>query len=678
MWSSIILLLLALLVRADAVITGTVYEENDHVHEHTEAGTRSNVSSNVPQQRRRLQVLKSLESNPQFFTPLQQSQQQQLSLESSNVFGLLFNVRSKVDDRIQITGIEFYTAQVDRVFYYQLYTKEGEFWETTDDGNGVTVKGGPDTYELISQGTIRGSENCTDSFQDTALYCTLAVVPEEVFVESQWTISEKLQSRSFFLTLASKNLVVQRSAPTQQQVRAGERVVASTPELELYGGIGTNAFPVTRDSEYLYGASLGFVGKIHYVNDDPQLAPGVPPQPSSTTTQQPTQSPTPVKTSPNTTATQQPTQLQISTQTLPTLAPQSSPTATPPQPTPSPTPIGTSSPTSEPRPKCRPGRPCLNPPQPDTEDSVSVTDTPTTSPTMTIRTIVYIENTAGRPLGPNDRSKYIEVMTKFLDQSTSLKSNDVTTMNITVVNDDLIEEPEDKKKGSGRLGGSRNLNKKGPLPNNSINTTGSYSYSYNELGGQYVPKTYPAIFVQTEFDLMSKLPYDVAAFYLWNEFRTNEEELITQFHDNSLFISYFRDIQNVTVQMVNELIAPTAAPTIVVENTTIIGSENSVQQSFENIWVYLGITVGIIWFILTCCSLRHILNHRRGQRYRQDLRRLTYQISFGSRNRERITMKMLSPKELVNRLSSVLTRSKHRNSDEENSPSDGESIESFG
>ncbi len=624
------------------------------VHEHTEEVKGSNGIKHIPKHRR---LLTSLESNPQFFTPLEQSQQEQQSLEASSVFGLLFNVRSKVDEVIQITGFEFYTTEVDRILYYQLYTKEGEYWETKDDGNGVSVNGGVDTYELISQGTIQGSSDCTDSFESTVLYCSLAVVPDEAFIESKWTISEKLQSRSFYFTLASKHLVVQGIDPTQQrQLRADERVVASTPELDLYGGIGTNAFPVTSDSAYLYGTSLGFVGKIHYVNDgDAQLVPGLAPPP---TTAQPTLSPTisapTTITSMPTTTTQQPTLSEIAIQTSPTVAPQSSPATT-------------SSPTPFARPKCRPGRPCLTPPQPDdTEDSANMSSMPTASPTMTIRTIVYIENTPERPLESRDRDKYMEIVTKFLEQST-LKDDGVTTINITVVNDDLIEEP-DKKKGAGRLGSGMNANKKEQPPN-----TDSYLYSYNEQG-QYVPKTHPAIFVQTEFEVISDLPYDVAAFYLWNEFRTNEEELITQFHDDTLFVSYFRDIQNVTVQTVNELIAPTAAPTIYVANTTIVDSEISAQQGFENLWLYLGITVGIVWFILTCCSLRHILNHRRGLQYRDNLKRLTNQFSFRSGNRGSFTLPMLSPKELFKRLSSVLTRSRHRNSNEEHASSDGESI----
>lgn len=627
---SIVLLVLVLLVTADIVITSTVVD-----------GTAADVTrsnGNNVQQQRQLQVLKSLESNPQFFTPPQQPSQPQPSQEASNVFGLLFKVRSKVDESIRITGFEFYTTPTDDSnLYYELYTREGGFWETEDDGlDGGTVMGGLDTYELISQGLTRGSGNCNETFQDIALYCTLAVVPDQGFIQSQWTISEKLSSRTFYITLTSKNLVAQGSTPVPQQ-RADERVVASTPELELYEGIGTKTYPFSSNAEYYYDTPLGFIGKIHYNDDSQLLVPGAPPP-----QQQPTQPPTSI----------------------------ASPT---PKPTQSPTLMGTS-PTQKPtRPKCRPGRPCLTPPAPDTGESV--TSVPTTSPTMTIRTIVYIENTPERAMGTRDISKYIEVMKNFLDQSTSLKNNDVTTQKITVFNNDLIEEP-DKKKKAGRSGGS-NLRKNRLLSNDNTNAIDTYSYYHNEIGGSHIPKIYPAIFVQTEFVVMTALPYDVAAFYLWNEFRTNEEELVTQFHDNSLFVSYFRDIQNVTVQMVNELIAPTAAPTKYVENTTIIDSENSAQQDFGDIWLYLGITLAVVWCILTCCALRHILKHRRNQRYRADLRRLTNQnSSFGVT--ERISMAALSPRTVMKRFSSALSRSKHRKeTDVESQRSNGDSLDSF-
>jgi len=620
---SIILPLLVLLVRAEVVITSIIDDEDEFL---------------ANKQQRRL--LKSLDSNPQFYTPPQQPQQQrQQSLEASNVLGLLFNVRTKVDGSIQFTGFEFYTTPTtDSNLYYELYTKEGEYWEAEDVLDGGAFVGGLDTFDLISQGLTRGSGNCTETFQDTALYCTLAVVPDQGFIQSQWIISEKMSSRTFYITLSSKNLVAQRknrvaqgSNPTTQQ-SADERVVASTPELELYDGIGTKTYPLSSNREYYYDTPMGFIGKIHY-NEDPQLvAPA--PSPIATPQQQPTQPPTSIGTSP----------------------------------TPKPT-----------RPKCRPGRPCLTQPAPDTGDGV--TSIPITSPTTTIRTIVYIENTPDRALETREISKYIEVMTKFLDQSTSLTNNDVTTMNMTVFNDDLIEEPDGKKRAgrSGRSGGG-SLRKNRLLSNDKINATDSYSYYHNEVGGLYIPKIYPAIFVQTEFLVQTNLPYDVAAFYLWNEFRTNEEELVKQFHDNSLFVSYFRDILNVTVQVVNELIAPTAAPTKFIENTTIIDSENSAQQDFGNIWLYLGITIGVVWFVLTCCSLRHILKHRRRQRYRADLRRLTNQYSsFGSKNRERFSMTMFSPKTVIKTVSFALTRSRHRKNarDEESQRSDGDSLESF-
>lgn len=103
---------------------------------------------NLIQQQR--QLLKTLDSNPQFFNPSQQSQQQQQSLDASSVFGLVFIVRTKVDESIQFTGFEFYTTPTaESHLFYELYAKEGEFWETADVLGGGTVLGGLDTFDLI-------------------------------------------------------------------------------------------------------------------------------------------------------------------------------------------------------------------------------------------------------------------------------------------------------------------------------------------------------------------------------------------------------------------------------------------------------------------------------------------------------------------------------------------------
>jgi len=327
-----------------------------------------------------------------------------------------------------------------------------------------------------------------------------------------------------------------------------------------------------------------------------------------------------------------------------------------------------SSPTIIPtRPKCRPGRPCLTQPG-DIGPINSATIMPTISPTKLIQTIVYIENTPARALNEREISKYIEVIARFLDQSTSLEKNDVTIMNITVFNNDWIEE---KKKYAGQSG---NLRKNGLLPND-INTTDSYAYYHNEEGS-YIPKIYPAMFVQTTFEVMTNLPYDVAAFYVWNVFRTNEEELKTLFHDDSLFVSYFREITNLTVQVVDELIVPTASPTKFIENSTLVEAENSAQLDRRNIWLYLGITICVVWLVLTCSAVRHIFRYRRRQRYRQDLRMLTTQeySSSDTRNIERT-----SSKTVFKQSSFAMKRSKHREEDcgEDSSRSDDNSLKSF-
>ena len=633
---SICFFLVLLLVRAGLAKdnTRTDAAKEDEI---TAVVTHINDTVHVQRQRRRQQEVEqqSLVCNPQFFTPQPQSSQQEGTLDASNVFGLLFNVRSK-EDGVQFTGYEFYTTSTDQNFYYELYTRTGDYWPIDN------AVGGIETFDLLSQGLTKGSTNCSQEvYEGTALYCTLAVVPNQAFLPSTWPISEKDQWRTFYITLSSQNLVVRNSNSITQPAASERVVVSSTSDIDLFEGIGTKTYPYSTSPETFLERPMGFIGKIHYsvvkADNEPQLAPPTPSSPPPVvTTQQP----------PNTT----------------------------PQPTATPTiPSTEASPTMKPtRPKCRPGRPCPTESQPDAGATIIM---PTSKPITFIQTIVYIENTPPRALNAREISKYIEVMQSFLDQSTSLEENGVTTLNITVFNDDLIQEPKQKGKGGSREG-SGYLRKNMPLTND-INTTASYAYYHNEVGGNYIPKIYPAIFVQTTFEVITELPYDVAAFYLWNEFRTNEEELITLFHDNSLFVSYFREITSVTVQVVNELIAPTSSPTKFIDNTTIIESENSAELERANIWMYLGITIGVVWLVLTCCSFRQIISHRRSQRYRQDLRRLTRQYSsfrstFG---RRRFSVAAFSPSRIIRRLSSTLFTKK---SGDGEASSDDSSLQSFG
>ena len=94
----------------------------------------------------------------------------------------------------------------------------------------------------------------------------------------------------------------------------------------------------------------------------------------------------------------------------------------------------------------------------------------------------------------------------------------------------------------------------------------AYIYNYNtqlpKSKFAYTPQTFPAIYIMTKLDVYSTLPYDVVAFFLWNEYMTHESSLLELFHTQSLFVSYFRNAERITVQMVDDLsFPPTVAPT---------------------------------------------------------------------------------------------------------------------
>src|SRR5210317_854581 len=151
---SICFFLVLLLVRV-GLANNTISADAAKEDEITAVVTHINDTVVHVQRRRQQEVeQQSLVCNPQFFTPQPQSSQQEGTLDASNVFGLLFNVRSK-EDGVQFTGFEFYTKSTDQNFYYELYTRTGDYWPIDN------AVGGIETFDLLSQGLTKGSTNCS-------------------------------------------------------------------------------------------------------------------------------------------------------------------------------------------------------------------------------------------------------------------------------------------------------------------------------------------------------------------------------------------------------------------------------------------------------------------------------------------------------------------------------------
>ena len=218
--------------------------------------------------------------------------------------GLLFNVRSKVDNpetTIYITGFEFYTTTSGSV-YYELRTREGEYYDEPSGMDGVAGSiGAYDSFDLISLGIADGSGECAETiraYKESGLFdeedddvCSLSIVPEEDFDESSngiknpWRLKGANATRSFYITLASMNLLVLPSKAATTTLTNDEPlfdtvVVASTDDLEIYEGVGAQTYPFHETEDFYHGVPLEFIGKIHY-----QVQGGVeevPPQPEPT------------------------------------------------------------------------------------------------------------------------------------------------------------------------------------------------------------------------------------------------------------------------------------------------------------------------------------------------------------------------------------------------------------
>mmetsp|Transcript_28996 Transcript_28996/g.61737 ORF Transcript_28996/g.61737 Transcript_28996/m.61737 type:complete len:758 (+) Transcript_28996:277-2550(+) len=618
-----------------------------------------------------------LYSNPQAFT-LSQEQEAIASLEENDnapeeVVGLLFNIRSSplLNDNatIYISGFEFHTS-ISGTVYYELYSQEGDYYDSEggkDGGLGIGdwfYGDGSEYYgdgsELVSGGLAAGSGDCTQILEsyntdkndeggdgsdsavaynstsslfglsdsaeivkstpidyDVLPSCNLTVVPKEDFPFSSstsssypWSLRGPNATRSFYITLASKHLfVLPSSSGNSTNSTFDSVVIASTPDLELYEGVAARTYPLHHNkSDYYHEVPMGFIGKIYYhveggrraVEDELEEEDG-PTTPSPTPSISPSASlaPTQVNT----------TKSPIGTQAITTFNPTFNPTATTPK---------TTSPTAKPTRRCRPGRPCivssLNPPPPPTASPIILSPMP-----MTIELMVYMENVPERTMSDREAEEYVEVLMKFLQENEDLVKNGVDSKKLEIFYHNVF----DKEMARGNnIGGRGNNGGRGGIIGAS-NDADSFTYHYNTKS-RFKPRVYPTIYVMTKVEVQTKLPQDVAAFFLWEELRNHEMTLMETYNANSLFVSYFRDLTNITFEVVDGLTEPpTQSPTVhtVISEETSGAEEEAEATGRGNIYAFVGICIGILWLFLTMCSCKEIIKHRNKSKERSELKR---------------------------------------------------------
>lgn len=254
--------------------------------------------------------------------------------------------------------------------------------------------------------------------------------------------------------------------------------------------------------------------------------------------------------------------------------------------------------------------------------------------------MVYLENVPNRIMSPREEKEYVEVVTEFLKGNENLRKNGVNTNKINVFYHNILDE--DEKKGThGRMGFCRryyNASSKRPTRqddkkynqlslcdfDDAEDTDGeSFVYNYNTKS-RYVPKVHPTIYVMTTVEVITKLPDHVAAFFVWDELREHEMTLVDEFNRNSLFVSYFKYLTNITTAVVDELSRP---PTFAPTEFTAAGEEGSEDGEEMGNRTYpvlasVGLALGFLWFFLTLCGMREIAKHRRKWRGDKEVRRL--------------------------------------------------------
>jgi len=243
-----------------------------------------------------------LYSNPQYFTlPKEQPFQNDDAPPPEaalTVVGLLFNLRSKLPEgredsnanTIYITGFEFFTSMAGTVFY-QLSSREGEYYDQQEGKDGGPGIGNWTSFDLISGGTAEGTGGCrlqgasaggSSLFKPqimnqaieradnntTTEVCPLTIIPKEDFITPTdtypWTLRAN-STRSFYITLASKHLLVMPGNSASSNSSFDTVVAASTPDLELYEGVAARTYPLHQDeSDYYHDEPMGFIGKIYY------------------------------------------------------------------------------------------------------------------------------------------------------------------------------------------------------------------------------------------------------------------------------------------------------------------------------------------------------------------------------------------------------------------------------
>lgn len=169
----------------------------------------------------------------------------ELKGESDTAHGFLVNMRTPVADSsvVLINGLEFYTESTDNVGF-EVWTKLGSY-----EGYEGTYAG----WDLIATGTVRG-----------AGYAKYTLIPPDMLTPV--SIPGSGGSRAFYLTLNTKDLIVKNMGNVGgNSGDTDNRVMASSPDLEIYNGVAVLSYPFPDPAQaFFYQSPRVFLGVVTY------------------------------------------------------------------------------------------------------------------------------------------------------------------------------------------------------------------------------------------------------------------------------------------------------------------------------------------------------------------------------------------------------------------------------
>jgi len=275
---------------------------------------------------------------------------------------------------------------------------------------------------------------------------------------------------------------------------------------------------------------------------------------------------------------------------------------------------------------CRPGRPCVSSPGggeggDDGSAAAAAADADDAGPSFaTIDLVLYMANVPERAMTEREQEEYRDRVLGSLKGNQDLSRNNVIVLGLTIFHHDVYRARENKKEkirknGGGRDGreggdGGRGLKRSGTEQVGSSGGGGGYARDEEE---SKFNATYPTVLVMTELEVATRLPRDVAAFFVADELRAHAAELVGSFNDNAIFVSYFRDLRDIYVEVVDGglSVPPTEAPTIFVNLTSNASEEEEDANERRGLYAPIGIALGILWLLLNLYTWRTVHRYRK-------------------------------------------------------------------